>query len=136
MRRVFANLVPALALGGAIMFGHAAFAQEADEATLKRGQRVFLLCRSCHNTEEDAGNKVGPNLHGVFGRKAGTAPDFKYSDAVIKSGIVWDEHSISEWLTKPKDFLPGNKMAFRGVDKEEDRVALIAYLRQETSAAP
>ncbi len=133
--RAFANLVPALSLCGAILFGHVAVAAEADEATLKQGQRVFLLCRSCHNTEEDSGNKVGPNLYGVFGRKAGTVSDFKYSDAVKASGITWDEHTINEWLTKPRDFLPGNKMAFRGVDKEEDRKALIAYLKKETGAA-
>ena len=131
MRRVLAKFVPVLAFS-AIMSGYAAFAQ--DEAMLKQGQRVFLLCRSCHNTEEDSGNKVGPNLYGVFGRKAGTAPDFKYSDAVKNSGIVWDEKTINEWLTRPKDFLPGNKMAFRGVDKEEDRKALIAYLKKETTA--
>jgi cytochrome c len=113
-----------------------AFADEPDEATLKLGQRVFLLCRSCHTAEEDEGNKVGPNLWHVFGRKAGTVPDFKYSDAVKNSGIVWNEKTIDEWLTKPRDYLPGNKMAFRGVEKPEERAALIAFLKKETGATP
>ena len=56
----------------------------------------------------------------------------KYSDAVKNSGITWSEKTINEWLTKPKDFLPGNKMAFRGVEKDDERAALIAYLKQET----
>jgi cytochrome c len=109
-----------------------AAAQAPDEATMKLGQRVFLMCRSCHSTEKDGRHKVGPNLHGVFGAKAGTKPGFKYSDVVVKSGIVWSEETINEWLVKPKDFLPGNKMAFAGVPKEADRKALIAYLKEVT----
>lgn len=105
---------------------------EPDEAALKQGQRVFLMCRSCHTTEADGRHKVGPNLHGIFGSKAGTKEGFKYSDAVKNSGIVWSEKSVDEWLTKPKDFLPGNKMAFAGVPKESDRKALIAYLEDQT----
>jgi cytochrome c len=109
-----------------------AAAQAPDEATMKLGQRVFLMCRSCHSTEKDGRHKVGPNLHGLFGAKAGSKPDFKYSDVVVKSGIVWSEATINEWLVKPKDFLPGNKMAFAGVPKEPDRKALIAYLKEVT----
>ena len=109
-----------------------AFAQAPDEATMKLGQRVFLMCRSCHSTDKDGRHKVGPNLNGVFGAKAGTKADFKYSDAVAKSGITWSEETINEWLVKPKDFLPGNKMAFAGVPKPEDRKALIAYLKEQT----
>ncbi len=109
-----------------------ASAQAPDEATMKLGQRVFLMCRSCHSTEKDGRHKVGPNLNGVFGAKAGSKADFKYSDAVAKSGITWSEATINEWLTKPKDFLPGNKMAFAGVPKEPDRKALIAYLKDQT----
>ncbi len=118
----------ALALAGA----PAAFAQAPDEATMKLGQRVFLMCRSCHSTDKDGRHKVGPNLNGMFGAKAGTKADFKYSDAVAKSGITWSVETINEWLVKPKDFLPGNKMAFAGVPKPEDRKALIAYLKEQT----
>jgi len=126
--------VSAAIFGLALSFSAAtpAVAQTPDEATMKLGQRVFLMCRSCHSTEKDGRHKVGPNLHGLFGAKAGAKEGFKYSDAVKNSGIVWSEESINEWLVKPKDFLPGNKMAFAGVPKEPDRKALIAYLKETT----
>ncbi len=125
--------IAALMCGGLLALAQPVRADEAEDSTTKLGQRVFLVCRSCHTTEADGRNKVGPNLHGLFGRKAGSQPDFKYSDAVKNSGITWSEKTIDEWLTKPKDFLPGNKMAFRGVEKEDERKALIAYLKKETN---
>ena len=129
------NFFAALAIGSCLVLPLTAAAQPAaDDPTMKLGKRVFLMCRSCHGTESDGRHKVGPNLHGVFGRKAGTAEGFKYSDAVKNSGITWSEQTINEWLVKPKDFLPGNKMAFAGVPKEEERKALIAYLKVETTA--
>ena len=114
----------------AFAFATPAWAQDA--ALLDAGKRVFLKCRSCHSLEKDAGNMTGPNLWGVFGRKAGTEPDFQYSEAVKKSGIVWDEAKIDEWLSSPKSFLPGNKMAFIGLPKEEDRKAVLAYLKKKS----
>ena len=111
-------------------------AQEmTDEELMNRGNRVFVLCRSCHTLEADGRHKVGPNLHGMFGSKAGAKDGFRYSDAVLESGIIWSAETLEEWLVKPKDFLPGNKMAFAGVRKESDRDALIAYLKAETAAA-
>ena len=126
----------ALTLLASIICSNATLAQTpaTDDPVMKLGKRVYLMCRSCHSTESDGRHKVGPNLHGLFGRKAGTAEGFKYSDAVKDSGITWSEATINEWLVKPKNFLPGNKMAFAGVPKEDDRKALIAYLKSETSA--
>lgn len=106
-----------------------------EEQLLKRGKRVFVLCRSCHTLDEGGRNKVGPNLHGLFGNNAGVKEGFRYSDVVKESGIVWSAETLEEWLVKPKDFLPGNKMAFAGVRKESDRKALITYLTAETSAS-
>ena len=97
------------------------------------GKRVFLKCRTCHNIERDGSHTTGPNLWGVFGRKAGSAPDFAYSDSLKNSGIVWSEETIDQWLSKPTTFLPGNKMAFAGLPKEEDRAAVLAYLRKKTA---
>ena len=106
----------------------------SEEQLLKRGKRVFVLCRSCHTLEEGARHKVGPNLYGMFGSKAGLKEGFRYSDAVKNSDIVWNSENLTEWLVKPKDFLPGNRMAFAGVRKETDRKALIRYLEVNTGA--
>jgi cytochrome c len=101
-----------------------------------KGKVLFLQCRACHSLELNGANKVGPNLHGVFGRKAGLAPGFAYSEVVSGSAIVWSAETLNEWLARPSDFLPGNRMVFVGIRKPEDRVNLIAYLKRETGAAP
>lgn len=97
------------------------------------GEKAFLLCAACHHLEKDKGHKVGPNLHGVFGRKAGTAEGFTYSEAVKNSGIIWSEETIINWLTKPTDYIPGTTMAFIGIKNKERQDALINYLKEETS---
>ena len=124
----------ALAAAGSIPGSAPTLAQEemSEADLLKRGKRVFVLCRSCHTLESAGRHKVGPNLHGMFGSNAGSKDGFRYSDVVKGSGIVWSAENLEEWLVKPKDFLPGNKMAFAGVRKESDRKALITYLKKET----
>lgn len=100
-----------------------AAAQDAEE-----GKNVFKKCRACHAVGEKAKNRVGPLLNGVVGRKAGSVEGFNYSDAMKNSGLTWDEAALSEYLADPKGKVPGNKMVFVGLKKEEDRKNLIAYL--------
>lgn len=94
------------------------------------GEKVFKkYCTACH-TVEAGKNKVGPSLAGVVGRKAGSAPGFNYSDANKKSGVVWDEKTLDEYLVEPRKFMPGTKMLFAGIKKEDERKAVIAYLEE------
>jgi len=94
------------------------------------GEKVFKkYCTACH-TVEAGKNKVGPSLAGVVGRKAGNASGFNYSDANKKSGVVWDEKTLNEYLTDPRKFMPGTKMLFAGIKKEDERKAVISYLEE------
>jgi cytochrome c len=96
------------------------------------GQKVFNKCKTCHEADQ-AKNKVGPNLVGLFGRKAGSVADFKYSDAMKNSNVVWSETTVAEYVTKPKEFIPGNKMVFPGLKSDQEVADLIAYLKQATT---
>lgn len=104
-----------------------------NEASYEAGRRVFAQCRSCHTIDEGAPHRVGPNLHGVFGRDIGTAEGFTYSAAVQAADFQWNAAQLDHWLANPQTFLPGNRMAFAGVRNEVQRRDLIAYLMVETS---
>ena len=101
-------------------------------ADIDNGKAKFAMCRSCHTIVEGGANLTGPNLHGVFGRKAGALETYKYSDAVKNAGFVWDAEHLDKWLAEPRTFLPGTKMTFAGLKAEKDRIDLIAYLKVET----
>jgi cytochrome c len=94
------------------------------------GEKVFKkYCTACH-TVEAGKNKVGPSLAGVVGRKAGSAPNFAYSDVNKNSGVVWDEAHLDQYLTDPRKFMPGTKMIFAGIKKDDERKAVISYLEE------
>ncbi|CUA87919.1 cytochrome c family protein [Chelatococcus daeguensis] len=95
----------------------------------KAGERVFLKCRACHQVGEKAKNVVGPELNGLFGRTAGTAPGYSYSEANKASGIVWDEANFREYIADPRAKIPGTKMVFAGLKKEQEVDDLVAYLK-------
>ncbi len=101
-------------------------------ADLKKGKRVFLRCQACHTLGEGERDKQGPNLWGLFSRKAGEHEGYKYSPAMEQADFEWTPDKMNEWLHNPRTFLPGNKMAFAGLPKEQDRINLIAFLIKET----
>ncbi|WP_415183728.1 c-type cytochrome [Phaeovulum sp.] len=90
------------------------------------GAKVFGKCKACHKI--DGKNATGPHLNGVVGRPIASVEDFKYSDAMSGHGGDWTPEVLDAYLTKPKDYIPGNKMSFAGLKKPEDRANLIAYL--------
>ena len=93
---------------------------------------MFAKCKACHVIDAPT-NRVGPSLHGVIGRTAGTVEGFKYSESMIqhgKDGLVWSNETIDQYLADPKGFIPKNKMAFPGLKKPEDRANVIAYIDQ------
>lgn len=96
------------------------------------GEKVFAKCKACHVVDSDT-NKIGPSLHGVIGRTAGTHEGFRYSRAMVEAGekgIVWDDDTVSKYLHNPKGFIKGNKMAFVGLKSDDDVANVIAYLKQ------
>ena len=100
------------------------------------GAAVFKRCASCHAVGEGAKNKVGPELNGIVGRVAGTAPDYKYSQAMIDAGtggVTWTSEELHIFLENPKALVAGTKMSFPGLKKPAERDNVIAYL--ETFAA-
>ena len=108
-----------------------AFASAASAQDMAAGKSSFAKCKACHSLEEGK-NIIGPSLHGLFGRKAGTAPKFNYSTANKNSGIVWNEDTLFQYLENPQKFVPGTKMVFPGIKSEAERKNLIAYLKEAT----
>jgi cytochrome c len=95
------------------------------------GEVVFKKnCAICHTTEAGK-NKIGPSLAGIVGRKAGSVPNFNYSEANKNSGVTWDDATLDTYLTDPRKFVPGTKMVFPGLKNADDRKALIAYLKEQ-----
>jgi cytochrome c len=104
-----------------------AFAQTAPDAA--RGEIVFLECQGCHAVAPGGPVLVGPNLAGVYGRKAASLPGYDYSAALKASGITWTEPKLDAWLTDPSTLVPGTKMAFAGIANPALRADVIAYLQ-------
>ena len=107
----------------------AAAAQSAAAADAAHGQELYeSRCGGCHSLDA---NRVGPAHRGVFGRKAGSVPNFSYSSSVKSSAVVWEERTLDAWLTNPQALIPGQRMNFR-VALPQDRADIIAYLRQQS----
>ena len=119
------SIIPAIGL--TLAAAGAASAQPAGDPA--KGEQVFKRCQACHVVNQPT-NRVGPHLVGIVGRHSGSVEGFKYSDANKNSNVTWDEATLDKYLTDPKAFMPGNKMAFPGLKKPEERADVIAYLKQ------
>ena len=110
-----------------LMSAGAALAADVDA-----GKKIFRKCKACHTLKAGGKSAIGPNLHGVVGRNAAAVDGFKYSKVMKESGLVWDEATLTAYLTKPKEFLPGNKMPFPGLKKPEQIENVIAYIIEKS----
>ncbi len=108
-------------------------AAAAPDAAFKRGRLLYIQCRACHELKEGEPNKVGPNLHGMIGRKSALAEGFGYSPALKAANLTWDLATLDRWIEKPSALVPGNSMAFAGVANPKDRAALITYIETESA---
>ena len=120
-----------LTILAAVFAALALSAGNASAADAAKGKKVYNKCKACHALKAGK-NKVGPTLHGLFGRKAATVPGFKYSKAMKTSGVTWDEESLRAYLKKPRKFIKGTRMAFAGIKKKKQMDNLVAYLKEAT----
>lgn len=102
-------------------------AAQAQDATA--GKKVFTKCLACHKVGPGAANGVGPDLNGVVGRKAGTEAGYAYSDAMKNSGLTWDDATLTKYLHKPKEVVPGTLMSFAGLNSDKDITNVVAFLK-------
>jgi cytochrome c len=103
--------------------------KKASTNNVEAGKDVFKKCAACHTPNKGGENKVGPNIYGLIGRKLGSHAGFAYSDAVKSKGGEWTYASLAAYLNNPRDYIPGNKMAFAGLSDTQDLVDVIAYMR-------
>ncbi len=93
------------------------------------GEKLFEECRACHALERGT-QAVGPSLHGVFGRKAGSLDDFRYSPAIKRSAITWTAKTLDAYIADPQQAIPQNRMPYAGMPEARDRADLIRYLQE------
>ena len=120
----------ARSLAAAFALAAVSFVGSANAQDVAAGEKSFNKCRACHQVGETAKNTVGPELNGLFGRKSGSVAGYNYSDANKNSGITWDDAVFAEYIKDPKAKIPGTKMAFAGIKKEDEIKDLTAFLKQ------
>jgi len=101
-------------------------------ASGERGVRQAMICKACHSLDNGGPNMLGPALFGFFGRGVGEQAGFDYSPAMKEASFIWTPRALDAWLAQPGRFLPGNRMTFGGVARQQDRDDLIAYLLTTT----
>jgi cytochrome c len=104
----------------------------AEPGNASRGERLYRACDACHSPEPNR-NMTGPSLAEVWNRKAGSLASFpRYSPALKSSGIIWTDDTLNEWIKDPQHFIPGNTMTFPGIKSAQQRVDLLAFLKDAT----
>jgi cytochrome c len=120
-----------LALASAALFAAVAtHASPGADGDPEKGKAVFEKCAACHSVDDAKSD--GPALKGMFGRKAGSLEDYRYSAAMIRSGIVWDRTTLDAYVANPQGYIKGNRMAFAGIADKAEREDLVAYLERAT----
>jgi cytochrome c len=119
-----------LTLSALVVIASTAAASAAFAQDVAAGKSSFNKCLACHAIGEGAKNKIGPELNGLDGRKAGTVEGFSYSDADKNSGITWNEAEFKDYIKDPKAKIPGTKMAFAGIKNEKEVDDLWAFIAQ------
>ena len=97
---------------------------------IAHGEKVFKKCSACHSIEAGGGNKIGPALYNVVGRKIAAVEDYKYSKALVEYKRNWSFEELNGFLIKPQKWIKGTKMAYAGLRKEKDRASVILYLNK------
>ena len=97
---------------------------------IAHGEKVFKKCSACHSIEAGGGNKIGPALYNVVGRKIAAVEDYKYSKALVEYKKIWSFEELNGFLLKHQKWIKGTKMAYAGLRKEKDRASVILYLNK------
>jgi cytochrome c len=116
-----------------VLYGGVSAAAGLADGDAAHGEELYKKCAVCHSLAPGE-KKIGPSLHGMWGREAGTLDGFSFSFAMKLSKIVWDEATLNEYLKNPTMFIPGARMLTGGVASETDRRDLLAYLKQATTS--
>jgi cytochrome c2 len=117
--------------GAVVLLAPVLVARAQGVGDAQRGAQVFAQCKICHSLEAGK-NMLGPSLHGLIGRKAGSVPGYAYSPAMKNANVTWNDDTLSKYLADPKAFIPGDKMAFPGIKDPSKLGDLLAYLNQAT----